>query len=99
MAVEYGVPAALAFASLFAGLWSSARRLARTTEGSALMGPYVLAVSLWFILVPSQVYLMAARLPVLLPLFLLLAYTVTRSHRPEATDVEPRPGGPGVVRR
>ncbi len=99
MAVEYGVPAALAFASLFVGLWSSARRLAHTTEGAALMGPYVLAIALWFILVPSQVYLMAARLPVLLPLFLLLAYTVTRSTQADAAAAEPARQAAGFVRR
>ncbi len=81
-AVEFGVPAAVAFFALFVGLLSTSRKMQRVAPDQTMMSLYLGAIGVWYLLIPSQVYLMAARLPVLLPLFLFLAYSVTRSTPP-----------------
>lgn len=79
-AVENGLPAAGLLAALISGLFVVGSRLRDNAESEwdAAMARYTLAIAVWFVLIPSQVYLMASRLPILLPLFLLLAFGITR---------------------
>lgn len=83
-AVENGLPAAVALATMFSllsiRLWRWRRRCSRTDP---VWTTYLLAIAAWYILVASQIYLISARLPVLLPLVLIMAFFVSEDRESE----------------
>lgn len=92
-AVENGIFAALALVWVFVGFVRRARRYGGDDSADArLWRSYLVAIAVWYLAIASQVYLMAARLPVLLPLFAVIAFAV--SGRPAPA---PRPGADGPL--
>jgi hypothetical protein len=77
--VENGIPSAAILLAIFVlfvrriGGWRQ-----RDDEGG-VWPAYLMAIGIWYLAIASQVYLVAARLPVLLPVVLLIALAANRT--------------------
>ena len=92
-AVENGLLAAIALATMFSllsiRLWHWRRRWSRTNP---VWTTYLVAIAAWYMLVASQIYLISARLPVLLPLVAIMAFVVSEDGEAERVlEVERSP--------
>jgi O-antigen ligase len=85
-AVENGIPAAavLLWIFLLFGIRTLYWRLSEPT--SSVWTSYLLSIAAWYLLVASQVYLMAARVAVLVPLVLLISLVASRREGMAPTD-------------
>jgi hypothetical protein len=79
-AVENGLPAAVALATMFSFfLIRLLRWRQRWSRTDPVWTTYLPAIATWYVLVASQVYLISARLPVLLPLVVIMAFFVSEA--------------------
>jgi O-antigen ligase len=73
-AVENGIPSAAILLLIFIFFVRQISRWRRRHEESRIWATYLMAIGIWYLVVASQVYLEAARLPVLLPVVVLIAF-------------------------
>jgi O-antigen ligase len=73
-AVENGIPSAAILFLIFVFFIRQITRWRRRHEESRIWAAYLMAIGIWYLVVASQVYLEAARLPVLLPVVVLIAF-------------------------
>ena len=98
IAVENGIFTSLTLLAIFALFIWRVLRTRRVGDPDEQLWPnYMLAILVWYMIVSSQVYLMAARLPVLLPLLVLLTFAIAERPQPErpepaGTDTDPTLG-------
>ncbi len=87
-AVEYGVFSAVVLFAIFWMFTLYVMAWRRDDEGGGeVWTGYLLAIIVWYMVIASQVYLMAARLAILLPIFLLVSLAISgasklRENRP-----------------
>lgn len=80
-AVENGIPSAAVLFAILVVFFRWIRRWSRRDEESSVWAAYLMAIGVWYLAVASQVYLTAARLPVLLPLVILIALVANQAPR------------------
>lgn len=92
-AVENGIPSAAILLAIlvFFLRWANSRD--RRDEEIRVWTAYLRAIGIWYLAVASQVYLAAARLPVLLPVVLLIALVANRTHQAPALNSSAGPSG------
>jgi hypothetical protein len=77
--VENGIPSAATLLAIFVLFVRRIGRWRRRDDEGGVWSAYLMAIGIWYLAIASQVYLVAARLPVLLPVVILIALAANRA--------------------